>query len=234
MRKLSSALAIAEADLDAAQAQVVVKQTELTEVIPAARESAKAALESARVELAKTQVRSFAAGTVTQLALTEGSPASRLILSPAMVIIPDRAFGTPVRVVAGFPQVAFDVLHIGMPAEIVCDSNINMAMENVFLPARISMIQPAVATGQITPGGTLLELDDRIRRGSVTVFFELENGEHEALLLDGTGCLVQTYTNHLHGTIGHVIAATGAVKAFLLRMKGWGVLVLGVGLVGGH
>ncbi|MEM9108256.1 MAG: HlyD family secretion protein, partial [Pseudomonadota bacterium] len=163
----------------------------------------------------------------------EGSPASRLILSPAMVIIPDRPKDLAVRLVAGFPQVAFDVLHLGMPAEVICNTNVNMAMKNVYLPARIVMIQPAVAAGQITPGGNLVELDDRVARGSVTVFFELEYPEHEELLLDGSGCIVQTYTNNIHGTVGHVIAATGAVKAFLLRMKGWGVLVIGVGLLGG-
>jgi hypothetical protein len=44
---------------------------------------------------------------------------------------------------------------------------------------------------------------------------------------------VQTYTNNLHGFFGHVIAATGVVKAAGLRIKVWGSLVSGVGLAGG-
>jgi multidrug resistance efflux pump len=234
VRKLQSSLTVAQAALDAAKAQQTLAATELSDVLPAARKSAEAALEAAKVELAKTQVRSFAPGTVTQLALSEGSPATRFVASPAMVIIPDRPQDIPVRVVAGFPQVAYDVLHVGMPAEIACDSNMNLAMDNVYLPVRIAMIQPAIAAGQVTPGASLIELDTRIQRGSVTVFFELENQEQEPFLLDGSGCLVQTYTNNLHGPVGHVIAATGIVKAFLLRTLGWGLLTSGVGLVGGH
>ena len=234
VRKLQSSLTVAQAGRDAAKAQVNLAVTELTDVLPAARKSAETALASSKIELSKTQVRSFSSGTVTQLALSIGSPASRLILSPAMVIIPDRVADVPVRVVAGFPQVSNDVLHVGMPAEIACATNTNIGMNNVFLPARISTIQPAIAAGQITPGGALIELNTRIRRGSITVFFELENNDHEEMLLDGSGCLVQTYTNNLHGTVGHMIGATGIVKALLLRIKGWGVLVTGVGLAGGH
>ncbi|MGI9352189.1 MAG: HlyD family secretion protein [Rhizobiaceae bacterium] len=233
VRKLRSSAKQAEAILAAAQAQLGLSRTELTDVIPAARKSADAELNSAKVELAKTEVRAFSSGIVSQLALTVGSPASRLILSPAMVIIPDRIKGVPVRIVAGFSQVAKDILHVGMPAEIACDSNSNLAMKNAVMAARITGIQPAVAAGQITPGGNLIELNSRIQRGSILVFFDLVHKEHEPMLLDGSGCIVQTYTNNLEGTVGHVIGATGIVKAFLLRTKAWGVLVTGVGLGGG-
>ena len=231
--KLRSAVKGAKAVLAAAQAQLALSQTELTDVLPAARKSAKATYDSAKVELAKTEVRAFSPGIVSQLALSVGSPTSRLILSPAMVIIPDRIKNVPVRVVAGFSQVSKNIIHVGMPAEIACDSNSNIAMKNAVMAARVVGIQPAIAAGQVTPGGNLIELNSRIQRGSILVFFELVYKEHEPMLLDGSGCIVQTYTNNVEGTVGHIIAATGIIKAFLLRIKAWGVLVTGVGLAGG-
>lgn len=223
----------AEAALAATQAQLKAAQTELTDVLPAASKSAEAAYTSAKVALAKTEVRAFASGMVTQLALTEGSPASQLILSPAMVIVPDRDRDVSIRVVAGFSQVAKNVLHVGMPAEIACDSNSNIVMKNAVMAARVAGIQPAIAAGQITPSGALVEIDSRVQRGSLLVFFDLVHKQHEAMLLDGSGCLIQTYTNNLEGTAGHIIGATGIIKAFLLRIKAWGVLITGVGLAGG-
>ncbi len=223
----------AESALVATQAQLKLSQAELTDVLPAARKSAEATYTSAKVDLAKTEVRAFAAGTVTQMALSVGSPASQLILSPAMVIVPDRDKDVPVRVVAGFSQVAKNILHVGMPAEIACDSNSNLAMKNAVMAARVVGIQPAIAAGQVTPSGTLIELNSRVQRGSLLVFFELVYKKHEAMLLDGSGCMIQTYTNDLEGSVGHIIGATGIIKAFLLRIKAWGVLVTGVGLAGG-
>ncbi len=236
VRELEASVAVAEAELTAAQAQVDLAETDIAETLPARRNAAQAALESAQVALNKTKVRSFTGGIVTQLAMSEGSPASTLILSPAMVIIPDRPEGLPVRVIAGFSQVARATIYEGMPAEIACDSNLSLSFRNAVLPARVASVQPAVAAGQVVPGGRLLEPNNLLARGSLLVYFELEYPEHEEIMLDGSGCIVQTYTNNLHGVGGHIIAATGVVKAAGLRLKVWGALVSGVGLAsgGGH
>lgn len=190
-------------------------------------------MERAQVALAQTEVRAFSDGVVTQLAMSVGSPASQLILSPAMVIIPDRPEGVPLRITAGFSQVARATLYEGMPAEIACDSNISLSFRNSVLPARIASIQPAIAAGQVVPGGRLLEPENALRRGSMLVYFELEHPEHEAIMVDGSGCIIQTYTSNLSGVAGHIIAATGVVKAVGLRLKVWGALISGVGLAGG-
>lgn len=233
VRKQRSAVQIAEAELVSAKAQLAIAETDISQTLPAQRNVAQAAYESAKVELEKTEVKAFSNGVVAQLALGVGSPASRLILSPAMVIIPDRPEGLPERVVAGFSQVSRDVLHVGMPAEIACDANTNIGFVNSVLPAKVAAIQPAIAAGQIVPSGNLIELNKNAARGSVLVFFEFLHKEHEDIMLDGSGCIVQTYTNTLSGTIGHVIAATGVVKAVGLRLKIWGVLLSGIGLAGG-
>ncbi|WP_299655074.1 HlyD family secretion protein [uncultured Tateyamaria sp.] len=233
VRELDAAVAVAEAELAAAQAQVDLAQTDISQAIPAERRAAEAAVERAQVALDQTAVHAFSDGVVTQLAMSVGSPASQLILSPAMVIIPDRPEGVPLRITAGFSQVARATLYEGMPAEIACDSNIAMSFRNSVLPARVASIQPAIAAGQIVPGGRLLEAENGLRRGSMLVYFELEHPEHEAIMIDGSGCIVQTYTSNLSGAAGHVIAATGVVKAVGLRLKVWGALISGVGLAGG-
>lgn len=233
VRLAESSVAIGEAGLAAAQAQLSLAQVEISESLPAQRKAVEAALESAKVALAMTEVRSFTNGVVTQLAMSEGSPASTLIVSPAMVIIPDRPEDLPLRITAGFSQVSRSTLYPGMPAEIACDSNIGLSFSNTVLPARVLFIQPAIATGQIVPGGRLLDLSERTPRGSLLVYFELEHKEQQEIMLDGSGCLVQTYTNNLGGFTGHLIAATGVVKAVGLRLKVWGSLIAGIGLAGG-
>ncbi|WP_299703410.1 HlyD family secretion protein [uncultured Tateyamaria sp.] len=233
VRELESAVAVAEAEKGAAEAQADLAQSDITQAIPAERRAAEAALERAQVALAQTEVRAFSDGVVTQLAMSVGSPASQLILSPAMVIIPDRPEGVPIRITAGFSQVARATLYEGMPAEIACDSNIGLSFRNAVLPARVASIQPAIAAGQVVPGGRLLEPENGLQRGSMLVYFELEHPEHEAIMVDGAGCIVQTYTSNLNGVTGHIIAATGVVKAVGLRLKVWGALISGVGLAGG-
>ena len=234
VRLTESAVVIAEAGLAAAQAQFSLAQVELTQSIPAQRKAAEAALESAKVALNKTEVRSFTDGVVTQLAMSVGSLASTLIISPAMVIIPGRPDNLRLRVVAGFSQVSRSTIYVGMPAEVACDSNVSLSFRNSILPARIVDIQPAVSTGQVVPSGQLIELGTRTQRGSVLVYLELLNKEQDSMMLYGSGCLVQTYTNNLGGFSGHVIAATGVVKAVGLRLKVWGSLLAGIGLAGGH
>ncbi|MEO1408143.1 MAG: biotin/lipoyl-binding protein [Pseudomonadota bacterium] len=233
VRRFQAAFDSAVAAVTATTAQVDLAQLDIEQTIPAQRQTAQAALDAARVELAKTEVRSFADGTVTQLSLAVGSPASRLILSPAMVIVPDRDEDHPIGVIAGFDQVARATLYEGMPAEVACDSNMNLSFTNAVLPAHVTSIQPAIAAGQIQPSGTLLDPSNLLSRGSMLVYFDLVHPEHKEILLNGTGCLVQTYTNRLPGFLGHVISATGVIKAAGLRLKVWGSLVSGVGLAGG-
>lgn len=230
---LQTAVTATQAELEAARAQLDLAEVDVSETLPAQRKATEATLEAAQAQLDFTEVRSFGSGTVTQLSLSVGSPASTLVFSPAMIIIPDRPEGMPVRVAAGFSQVAGKALHEGMPAELACDNNANLLFRDAILPARVVSIQPAVATGQVVPNGDLLDLTNASNRGSLLVLLEVEYQEHEALLLDGAGCIVQTYTDNLHGAVGHIIAVTGVVKAAGLRLKMLGALISGVGLGGG-
>ena len=126
VREQRTAVTVAQAQVTAARAEVDVANADLMLAIPAQRKAAAAAVESAQVALNQTEVRAFDDGVVTQLAMSVGSPASKLIISPAMVIIPDHEPGTPRRVTAGFSQVARNALYVGMPAEIASDANASM------------------------------------------------------------------------------------------------------------
>lgn len=231
----------AVADMDAAEAKVSQAQAaldeanlQLDEVLPAQRESANSALKQANVELEKTVVRSQVDGVIDQLTLHVGARASQIAASPAMLIIPDRDPEHPKRVLAGFSQVARSILYVGMPAEVACDTNFNIAMVDAVLPARIVGIQPEIAAGQITATGRLLEPSQFSARGEVTVLLEMVYPEHEQKLINGSGCIVQTYDRNLgHGLMGHVLGGLGIIKAWGLRFKVWIALVSGVGLAGG-
>ncbi|MEM1145372.1 MAG: hypothetical protein AAGI88_22560 [Pseudomonadota bacterium] len=85
----------------------------------------------------------------------------------------------------------------------------------------------------MTPNGQLLEARKALERGTVQAFIELEHAEHEALVLDGAGCIVQGYSSDLHGFWGHLIGVTGVVKAGGLRLKVLGTIITGAGLAGG-
>ncbi len=226
------------ADVASAQSQLDAANAELKVVLPARRESAAAALEQAQVELDKTVVHSRVAGIVEQVTLTEGARAAQLAVRPAMAIVPDRRADEPLVVVARFSQVALSILHVGMAAEIACESSLNVSMENSVLPARVTRIQDAIAAGQLSPTGRLLEPQEFVRNGEAVVYFTMVYPEHAALLVDGTSCILQTYTTHVTGpmegtVIAHGIEALGLLKAVLLRIKVWVALAAGAGLGGG-
>ncbi|MEL6264746.1 MAG: biotin/lipoyl-binding protein [Pseudomonadota bacterium] len=227
-----------EADVEAAASQLSAAEAELEQVLPAQLARAQAQLEEARIELAKTVVHARVDGRVEQVTLREGARASQIATRPSMVIVPDRREDDPLEVVAGFSQVALSVLHEGMAAEIACDSNMNVSMTNTVLPARIGRIQREIATGQVAATGRLLEPRQISGRGEVVVYFSLVHPEHHDLLVDGSGCIVQTYTTHMPGAlegtpVAHVIETLGVIKAVGLRIKVWAALMAGIGLSGG-
>lgn len=162
---------------------------------------------------------------------------AQIALRPAMVIVPDREEDDPAEIVAGFTQVNRSVLHVGMPAEVACQSNINNGMHNSVLPARVVRIQDSIATGQIVPTGTLIQPSERMGKGDVVVHLRLEHPEQQDLLVNGSRCLVQAYTTKIRGgladtALGEVIEAWALEKAIIMRMKVWVMLATGAGLGG--
>jgi len=223
-----------DAELAAAQARLDTAELQVSEVLPARRESALADLDRAKVELDLTTVRSRVTGVVEQMTLDVGARAGQTNLGPAMLIVPDR----PIRITAGFTQVARDILHVGMPVEIACMSSLNVSMSNSILPARVTRIQNVIAAGQIAPTGQLIEPNRLVDSGDIVAHLELVDPEQVQYVMDGSNCLVQAYTTHVTGSlegtpVAHVIETLGVLKALLLRVKAWVALATGVGLGGG-
>ncbi|MFK7830165.1 MAG: HlyD family secretion protein [Congregibacter sp.] len=231
--EIETSVTSTEAELRARLAELELTEIALGESILAQRNAALVAVDSARTQLRFTEVHSYVDGVVTQLALSLGSPATTLVFSPAMLIIPDRPKDTATLIVAGFSQVSKSVLHVGMPVEVACDSNADLLFRNAIFPAKIASIQPAVATGQVLPDGQLRDLEGTNKRGTVPVYVELLYEEHDRLLLDGSGCKVQAYTNSIDGVFGHIVSLTGVIKAAGLRLAVLGKLITGSGLAGG-
>ncbi|QIE54233.1 HlyD family secretion protein [Pikeienuella piscinae] len=226
------------ADVSEAQARLATAELQADKLAPAELGTAKASLQQAQVELDKTRISAAVAGRIEQLTLNVGDRAAQVALNPAMVIVPDRMEDDPAEVVAGFTQVNRSVLHVGMPAEVACQSNINNGMTNSVLPARVVRIQDSIATGQVVPTGKLIQPSDRGGNGDVVVHLRLEHPEQQDLLVDGSRCLVQAYTTRISGslagtTMGGIIEAWAIEKAIIMRMKVWVMLAAGAGLGGG-
>lgn len=225
------------ADLAGAHAQLETATLQAEKLAPADLATVEATLEQAQVELDKTRIRAPIDGVVEQVTLDVGDRASQVAINPAMVIVPHRDLNAPAEIVAGFTQVNRSVLRVGMPAEVACASNINNSMSNSVLPARIVRIQDSISAGQIVPTGRLIQPSDLARRGDVVAYLKLEYPEHQALLVNGSRCLVQAYTTRIEGglagtTMGEIIEAWALEKAVIMRIKVWVMLATGAGLGG--
>lgn len=225
------------AEVAQAQAELATAELQADKLAPSELATAQASLQQAQVELDKTKIHAVISGRIEQLTLNVGDRASQVALNPAMVIVPDRTEDDPAEIVAGFTQVNSSVLHVGMPAEVACESNINNGMHNSVLPARVTRIQNSIATGQIVPTGRLIQPSERTGQGDVVVHLKLEHPEQQDLLVNGSRCLVQAYTTRISGslagtTMGKIIEAWAIEKAIIMRIKVWVMLGTGAGLGG--
>lgn len=240
LERAETTLLTRSAEFKAALSKFEASKVQANTVMPAQLATAQSSLKKMEVELAKTRTYSFVDGTVEQVTLNVGSRAAQASMSPAMLIIPDRNSAESGRIVAGFSQVSRTELHEGMAAEVACESNFNIGMANTILPARIARIQDPISAGQMAPSGRLMEPAERARRGQIVVHLDLIHTEHQAFLVPGSACIVQSYTTSLKGPLegtmpAHAVEAMGVIKAVGLRIKAWLGLASGIGLVGsGH
>ncbi|QFR34459.1 HlyD family secretion protein [Ancylobacter sp. TS-1] len=191
-------------------------------LLPAQKASAAAALAEAEVELAKTVIRAGVSGQVEQFTLRVGDLVNPL-MRPAGVLIPDDAGRE--RLVAGFGQIEAQVMKVGMVAEATCISR-----PFVIIPMVVTSVQDVIAAGQLRASELLLDAQQAVAPGSITVFLEplFEGG------LDGvprgSSCIANAYTsNHellASGKVGgltafylHAVDTVALVHALLLRIQ---------------
>lgn len=223
--------------LDSAIANQQAVEARITTLLPAQKASAEAALNQAQVELDKTLVEASIAGRIEQFQLQPGDIVNPL-LRPAGILVPhDHQEG---HFIAGFDQLAAQVVKPGMIAEVACSS-----YPFRIVPMVVDSVQDVIATGQFRPSDQLLDTRDRMGAGTVTVRLnEIYPGQADAIP-PGSTCVANAYTDN-HAALEdpslstfkklrlHVIDTVGIVHAILLRLQVVFLPVQQLVFAGGH
>lgn len=211
--------------VQAAQANITAAQTQISDVLPAQRQSAQRQLEQAQVALDKTVIYAGVDGQVSQFYLQRGDYVNP-ILRPAGVLIPSSGPESGrFQIAAGFNQLAAQVIKPGTITEVVC-----MSKPFSVIPMIVARVQPVVAAGQLKPSDVLLDAQQRARPGTLTVVMEplYEGGMMD--VMPGSKCIANAYTsNHdliEQGDLGlgqtlflHMVDTVGVIHAIILRMQ---------------
>jgi multidrug resistance efflux pump len=211
----------AQGAVDAALASRETVVSEIEFALPAQKATAEAALREAEVALDKTLVTAGTDGMLQQFALRPGDIVNPM-LRPAGILVPYReARG----LLAGFGQIEAQVIKVGMIGEVTC-----IAMPWQIIPVTVTEIQPVIASGQVKPTDTLVDLQQTGRPGSLTVQLEpLYAGQLDGLPLGGN-CIANLYSNN-HDALQnpelgsltklglHAIDTIGLVHALILRIQ---------------
>lgn len=226
-----------EGQLDVAKANLEAVQENISILLPAQKASAQAALEQAQAELDKTLVVAGVSGRVEQFNLQVGDYVSP-VLRPAGILVPTESGHQ--RFQAGFNQLASGVLKQGMVAEMGC-----LATPYTIVPMVVVGVQDVIPSGQFRPSDRLLDPQNNLKPGSITVFLEplYEGGiEH---LPAGSTCIANAYTSN-HELLEnddissgrriflHVIDTIGVVHAAGLRLRMLLLPVTTLVFSGGH
>ena len=197
-------------------------EAQIASVLPAQKASAEAALAQAQVELDKTVVYAGVDGTLEQFTLRKGDIVNPF-MRPAGVLIPAEAGRK--ALVAGFGQLEAQVMKVGMVAEATC-----ISMPLTIIPMVVTEVQDLIATGQVRASDQLIDAQQVVRPGTITVFLEpLFQGGFEGVP-PGSSCIANAYTNN-HDRLSeeglstskwlflHVIDTVGVVHAIILRIQ---------------
>jgi multidrug resistance efflux pump len=207
--------------LDAAVAGRDAIRSQIEFQLPAEKASAEAALKEAEVALKKTLVVAGTNGIVQQFALRPGDVVNPM-LRPAGILVPERS---TTALLAGFGQIEAQVIQVGMIGEVAC-----IAKPWQIIPVVATEVQPVIASGQVKPTDTLVDLQQMGRPGSITVILEpLYQGQLDNLP-QGGNCIANLYTsNHvalqdpeigaLHRFGLHLVDTVGLVHALILRIQ---------------
>jgi multidrug resistance efflux pump len=196
--------------------------TRLTDVLPAEKASAQAALAEAQVDLDKTSIRAGVDGRVEQFSLRVGDVVNPVMRS-AGILIPEGAGQRGLS--AGFGQIEAHVIKVGMVAEAACISK-----PWTIIPMVVTGEQNYIAAGQFRGGEQLVDAQQVQSPGTITAFLEpIYKGGLDGVT-PGSSCIVNAYTsNHdliasketgaFKGFVLHAVDAVGIVHAMLLRVQ---------------
>jgi multidrug resistance efflux pump len=225
----------AQGAVDAALASRDAISSQMTFQLPAEQASADALLREAEVALEKTLVVAGTNGMLQQFALRPGDIVNPM-LRPAGILVPERPIA---GLLAGFGQIEAQVIKVGMIGEVAC-----IAQPWQIVPMVVTEVQPVIASGQVKPTDTLVDVQQIGQPGSITVIMEpLYAGQLDSLPLGGN-CIANLYTNNhealqnpeistLHSLALHAIDTVGLVHALILRLQAL-LLPINTLVLGGH
>lgn len=197
-------------------------ETRISDLLPAEKASAEAALAQAEVELSKTVIRAGVTGRVEQFALRVGDMVNPMIRS-AGILIPEDAGRRTLQ--AGFGQIEAQIMKVGMVAEATCVSK-----PWTVIPMVVTQVQDFIAAGQFRGGEQLIDARQTVQPGTILVFLEpLYAGGLDGVT-PGSSCIANAYSsNHdliasgkvggFKGIVLHAVDAVGVVHAILLRLQ---------------
>jgi multidrug resistance efflux pump len=237
LEKLKNVVDGRQAGLSAVLAAKQSVEAQISSLLPAQKASAEAALSQAQVDVDKTVVRAGVDGTLEQFTLRKGDIVNPVMRS-AGVLIPTEAGRA--GLVAGFSQLEAQVMKTGMIAEVTCISK-PMAI----IPMVVTAVQDLIATGQVQASDRLIDAQQTVRPGTITVYLEpLFAGGFDGVP-PGSSCIANAYTNN-HDRLDdedlgtaqwaflHVIDTVGVVHAIILRIQALLLPVQTLVLSGGH
>jgi len=224
-QRLENSITSREGALEAAKANLDAAESQISTVLPARLESAENALEQAQVELAKTTIYAGVSGKIHQFFLQPGDYVNP-ILRPAGLLVPTLDVESGRHMIqAGFSQLTAQVIHPGSLAEVSC-----LSKPFTVVPMVVTYVQDIVASGQLRPTDTLVDVQDRARPGTLTVWMEpLYEGGMDGII-PGTKCIANAYSYHheeiasgelgfMSSTYLHMVDAVGVVHAIILRIQ---------------
>jgi multidrug resistance efflux pump len=222
IEKLALAVEGREGTIKSATAAKEGAEAKIATLLPAAKESAQAALAQAQVELDKTVIRAGVSGRVEQFALRVGDIVNPFMRS-AGVLIPEDAGRKSLQ--AGFGQIEAQVMKIGMIAEATCVSK-----PWKIIPMVVTDVQDFIAAGQFRGGEQLIDPQQVTRAGTILVFLEPLYEEGLDGVTPGSSCIANAYSSHhdqlaapgvsaAQGFVLHAVDAVGLVHAMILRIQ---------------
>ena len=222
IEKLGVAVEANNGAVAAAGAAKQAADMRMSNVLPAEKASAEAALAQAQVELDKTVVRAGVDGRVEQFFLRVGDLVNPM-MRPAGLLIPEGAGQRSLQ--AGFNQIEAQIMKRGMIAEVTCVSK-----PFTIIPMVVTDVQDYIAAGQYRGGEQLIDPQQVTRPGTLLAYLEpLYQGGLEGVT-PGSSCIANAYSNN-HDVIAaeetsstrrivlHVVDALGLVHALILRLQ---------------
>ena len=223
IEKLELAVEGREGTIKSAAAAKEAAEAKIATLLPAAKESAQAALAQAQVDLDKTVIRAGVSGRVEQFALRVGDIVNPF-MRPAGVLIPEGAGRKSLQ--AGFGQIEAQIMKVGMIAEATCVSK-----PWTIIPMVVTDVQDFIAAGQFRGGEQLVDPQQVVRPGTILVFLEpLYEGGLDGVT-PGSSCIANAYSSN-HDLIAsskdmsatrrfvlHAVDAVGIVHAMILRIQ---------------